>query len=194
MPERRQDLPILPFTSAQDWERWLEENHAESAGVWIKFAKKGSGTPTVSSAEAVEVALCFGWVDGQLAPYDEAWWLVRYTPRRPRSKWSRLNRERVTRLRAEGRMRPAGLREVELAQADGRWEAAYEPQSRAQVPDDLAAALEDNPRAKAFFATLNRVNRYAILYRIQDARRAQTRADRIRKFVEMLERGELIHP
>lgn len=194
MPEHRQDLPILPFASAQDWERWLEENQAESAGVWIKFAKKGSGTPTVSSAEAVEVALCFGWIDGQLAPYDEAWWLVRYTPRRPRSKWSRLNCERVTRLRAEGRMRPAGMREVELAQADGRWEAAYEPQSRAQVPEDLAAALEDNPKAKAFFATLNRVNRYAILYRIQDAKRAQTRADRIRKFVEMLERGELIHP
>lgn len=194
MPERRQDLPILPFASAEAWERWLEENHAEAAGVWVKFAKKGSGTPTVSTKEAIEVALCFGWVDGQLAPYDEAWWLVRYTPRQPRSKWSQLNRERATRLATEGRMRTAGAREVELAQADGRWDAAYAPQSTASVPDDLAAALAANPEAAAFFATLNRVNRYAILYRIDDAKRADTRAKRIEKFVQMLARGERLHP
>ncbi|MEA2198636.1 MAG: hypothetical protein QOJ25_2687 [Solirubrobacteraceae bacterium] len=193
MPERK-DLPIVSFATALEWERWLEQHHGSAAGAWLKFAKKGSGDESVSQAEAVEVALCFGWIDGQAAPHDEAAWLQRYTPRRPRSKWSQINREKATRLIDEGRMRPAGLTQVELAQADGRWEAAYEPQSRATVPEDLAAELERRPEAAAFFATLNRVNRYAILHRIHDAKRPETRARRIQKFVEMLERGEKIHP
>jgi uncharacterized protein YdeI (YjbR/CyaY-like superfamily) len=193
VPERK-DLPIVSFATALEWERWLEQHHGSAAGAWLKFAKKGSGDESVSQAEAVEVALCFGWIDGQAAPHDEAAWLQRYTPRRPRSKWSQINREKATRLIDEGRMRPAGLTQVELAQADGRWEAAYEPQSRATVPEDLAAELERRPEAAAFFATLNRVNRYAILHRIHDAKRPETRARRIQKFVEMLERGEKIHP
>jgi uncharacterized protein YdeI (YjbR/CyaY-like superfamily) len=194
LPANRQDLPIESFPSALEWERWLEEHHLTAAGVWVKFAKKSSGTASVAQSDAVEVALCFGWIDGQAAPHDEAAWLQRFTPRRPRSKWSRINREKATRLIEEGRMRPAGLEQVEVARGDGRWEAAYEPQSAATVPDDLAAELERSPAAAEFFATLNRVNRYAILYRIHDAKRPETRARRIRKFVEMLERGERIHP
>jgi uncharacterized protein YdeI (YjbR/CyaY-like superfamily) len=189
----REDLPIVSFATALEWERWLEEHHGSAAGAWLKFAKKGSGAESVSQAEAVEVALCFGWIDGQAAPHDEAAWLQRYTPRRSRSKWSQINRDKAMRLIAEGRMRPAGLEEVERAKNDGRWEAAYEPQSTATVPDDLAAELERSPGAAAFFATLNRVNRYAILHRIHDAKRPETRAKRIRKYIEMLERGEKIH-
>ncbi|HWF74941.1 MAG TPA: YdeI/OmpD-associated family protein [Solirubrobacteraceae bacterium] len=190
----RADFPVLSFASASGWEQWLEANHDAVSGVWLKFAKKGSPTPSLSQAEAVETALCFGWIDGQAAPHDDVAWLQRFTPRRSRSKWSQINRDKATRLIAEGRMRPAGHTQVELAKSDGRWEAAYEPQSTAQIPDDLAAELERSPKAAAFFATLNRVNRYAILYRIHDAKRPETRARRIVKFVEMLERGEKIHP
>jgi uncharacterized protein YdeI (YjbR/CyaY-like superfamily) len=194
MAAARRDLPVVSFASASAWEQWLEEHHENADGLWLKFAKKGSATPSVSQAEAVETALCFGWIDGQAAPHDDTAWLQRFTPRRKRSKWSQINRDKATRLIAEGRMRPAGVEQVELARSDGRWEAAYEPQSTSTVPDDLAAALAQSPAAAAFFATLNRVNRYAILYRIHDAKRPETRARRIRKFVEMLERGEKIHP
>ncbi|MDQ6776190.1 MAG: YdeI/OmpD-associated family protein [Actinomycetota bacterium] len=194
MADPRKDLPIVSVASALEWEQWLDEHHLTADGVWLKLAKKGSPTPSPSQAEAVETALCFGWIDGQGAPHDDTSWLQRFTPRRKRSKWSQVNREKATRLIAEGRMRPAGLDQVELAKSDGRWDAAYEPQSTATVPDDLAAALEQSPAAAAFFATLNRINRYAILYRIHDAKRPETRARRIRKFVEMLERGEKIHP
>jgi uncharacterized protein YdeI (YjbR/CyaY-like superfamily) len=192
--DRRQDLPVVFFASASGWERWLDEHHGSANGVWLKFAKKGSATPSLSQAEAVETALCFGWIDGQAAPHDDTAWLQRFTPRRKRSKWSQINTVKALRLIEEGRMRPAGLEQVELAQGDGRWDAAYEPQSTATVPEDLAVELERSPQAAAFFATLNRVNRYAILYRIQEAKRPETRARRIRKFVEMLERGEKIHP
>ena len=188
-----QDLPIVFFASPLEWEQWLEENHLSAAGVWLKLAKKGSA-PGPSYAEALEVALCFGWIDGQKAARDDTAWLQRFTPRGPRSKWSRINTEKATRLIAEGRMRPAGLDQVEFARSDGRWERAYEPQSTAAVPADLAAELERSPAAAAFFATLNRVNRYAILYRIDEAKRPETRVRRIRKFVAMLERGEKIHP
>ena len=194
MPAPRPDLPIVSCASAREWELWLEEHHRAADGVWLKIAKKGSPTPSPSQAEAVESALCFGWIDGQGAPHDDTAWLQRFTPRRKRSKWSQINTEKAMRLIAEGRMRPAGLEQVELAKDDGRWEAAYEPQSTAVVPDDLAAEFDRSPQAAAFFATLNRVNRYAILYRIHDAKRPETRAKRIRKFVEMLERGEKIHP
>jgi uncharacterized protein YdeI (YjbR/CyaY-like superfamily) len=189
-----QDLPIVSFASALEFEQWLEEHHVTAPGAWLKLAKKGSPTPSLSQAEAVETALCFGWIDGQGAPHDDTAWLQRFTPRGPRSKWSRINTEKATRLIAEGKMRPAGLEQVERARSDGRWERAYEPQSAATVPEDLAAELERSPAASSFFATLNSVNRYAILYRIQDAKRPETRVKRIRKFVEMLERGEKIHP
>jgi uncharacterized protein YdeI (YjbR/CyaY-like superfamily) len=189
-----QDLAIVSVASAREWEQWLEEHHRSAPGVWLKLAKKGSPTSSPSQAEAVETALCFGWIDGQGAPHDDTAWLQRFTPRRARSKWSQVNREKALRLIDEGRMRPAGLEQVELARSDGRWEGAYEPQSTATVPDDLAAELERSPKAAAFFATLNRVNRYAILYRLHDAKRPETRARRLRKYVEMLERGEKIHP
>ena len=187
------ELPTLPFASAAAWEAWLEAEHARAAGVWLRIAKRESGIATVTVAEAVEGALCFGWIDGQVASHDADWFLQRYTPRRPRSRWSRINRDRALELIAAGRMRPAGLAQVEAARADGRWEAAYASASTATVPDDLRAALDANPAAAAFFATLRGANRYAILYRVQDAKRPETRARRIDRFVTMLARGETLH-
>lgn len=184
----------MPFASAGAWERWLEEHHAGSPGVWLKFAKKGSGAESVTYAEAVEGALCFGWIDGQKRPFDGSFWLQRFTPRGPRSTWSRINRDRVATLLEAGRIRPAGLAAVERARADGRWDAAYEPQSTATIPDDLRRALDENPPASAFFAEIDSANRYAILYRVQEAKRPETRAKRIAKFVDMLARGERLHP
>jgi len=186
--------PIVSPASATAWEEWLEEHHRTSPGVWLKIPKKGSGVPGPTYAEALETAICFGWIDGQKAAHDELAWLQRFTRRGPRSKWSRINREKAVRLTAEDRMRPAGLEQVDLARGDGRWDAAYEPQSTATVPDDLAAELDRSPAAAAFFETLDRINRYAILYRIGDAKRPETRSKRIRRFVEMLERGEKLHP
>jgi uncharacterized protein YdeI (YjbR/CyaY-like superfamily) len=191
--EEKQGLPIVQLASPREWEAWLEEQHETARGLWLKIAKKGSGVETVTYPEALEVALCFGWIDGQKGAYDDRFWLQRFTPRGPRSKWSQINRDKVEELIAEGRMRPAGLATVEAAQADGRWEAAYEPQSRATVPDDLRRALDENPNAKDFFEALNRINRYAILYRIRDAKRPETRARNIEKFVAMLARGEKLY-
>lgn len=187
------ELPILPFSSAAAWEAWLTDEHARAAGVWLKIAKKDSGIATVTYAQALDVALCFGWIDGQKRSFDATWFLQRFSPRKARSGWSRINTEHVARLIAEGRMRPAGLAQVEAARADGRWAAAYESQSNATVPPDLQAALDANPAAAAFFATLRGANRYAILYRVQDAKRPETRARRIERFVAMLERGETLH-
>jgi len=185
---------VLAFGSLQSWRDWLARHHQTSPGLWLKIAKKGSATPTVSYAEAIEGALCYGWIDGQKGKLDDEYWLQRFTPRKPRSRWSKINREKAERLIAEGRMQPAGLREVEAARADGRWDAAYEGQATATVPPDLARELDLNPVAKEFFATLNSVNRYAILYRIQDAKRPQTRADRIAKYIAMLNEHKTIHP
>jgi uncharacterized protein YdeI (YjbR/CyaY-like superfamily) len=187
------DLPVLPFASRDDLAAWLDANHASAQGVWIKFAKKGSGRPTVTYAEAVELALCYGWIDGQVAKFDDDWYLQRFTPRRARSKWSKINRDKATALIERGEMKPAGLAEVERAKADGRWDAAYDPPSKIGVPDDLRAAFDANPRAAAFFETLDSTNRYAVLYRIHDAKRPETRARRVRQFVEMLARGEKLH-
>jgi uncharacterized protein YdeI (YjbR/CyaY-like superfamily) len=186
------DLPVLAFADLAAWEAWLEAQPADSAGVWVKFAKKGAGVPSVSKPEAIEAALRHGWIDGQLKPFDDAWWLTRFTPRGPRSKWSQVNCAKAEALIAEGRMRPSGLAEVERARADGRWDAAYAPQSKAEVPDDLQRALDANPRAAAFFATLKGAHRYAVLYRIHEARRPETRARRIADFVDRLARGETI--
>ena len=186
-------VPVA-FESPAAWEKWLAKHHADAREVWIKIAKKGTGIPSVSYEDAVEVALCYGWIDGQMRSLDDAFYIQRFTPRASRSKWSKLNREKVTRLIETGRMKPAGLREVERAKADGRWEAAYDAPSTARVPDDLREALPRNAKAKAFFATLDGRNRYAILYRIQDAKRPETRRRRIDQVVAMLADGKKLYP
>ncbi|HWC09616.1 MAG TPA: YdeI/OmpD-associated family protein [Acidimicrobiales bacterium] len=186
--------PVIAFESQAAWEAWLARHHATANGVWVKIAKKASGIPTVTHAEALEAALCYGWIDGQRNRLDDRWFLQRFTPRRSRSKWSKINRAKAEELIRERRMQPAGLREVERARADGRWDAAYDAPSTATVPDDLQRALDDNPAAAAFFATLNRQNRFAILYQVQDAKRPETRARRIERFVAMLSEGTKPYP
>ena len=189
------DPEVLPFATPEEWEAWLRAHHETvTAGVWIKFARKGSGIPTVTYRDALRVALRFGWIDGQARGHDESWYLQRFTPRRARSIWSKRNRDFATALIEAGEMEPAGLREVERAKADGRWDAAYDAPSTATVPDDLQAALDANPAATEFFAGLDRQNRYAILHRVQTAKRPETRARRIEKFVAMLAAGEKIYP
>jgi len=187
------DLPVLLFADAAELEAWLGDRHADSDGIWLKIAKKGAPEPSVTYAEAVDLGLCFGWIDGQRRALDETHFLQRFTPRRPRGRWSKINREKAEALIAAGRVRPAGLAEIEAARADGRWEAAYEGQRTAKVPDDLQRELDANPAAARFFAELDSQNRYAILYRLGDAKKPETRERRLRKFVAMLERGEKIH-
>jgi uncharacterized protein YdeI (YjbR/CyaY-like superfamily) len=187
-------LPIIEFATQQDWEAWLAEHYSDPTGIWLKIAKKATGVLSVSYAEALEGALCYGWIDGQKAAFDQHYWLQKFTPRRAKSIWSQINCDKVASLIETGRIQPAGLRQVELAKADGRWEAAYASQSKATVPDDLQKALDKNPQAYDFFLTLNSVNRYAILFRIQTARKAETRATRIQKFVDMLAKGETLYP
>jgi uncharacterized protein YdeI (YjbR/CyaY-like superfamily) len=187
------DLPILLFATPADLEAWLEENHASSAGLWLKIAKKGSGVESVSYAQALELALCFGWIDSQKRGFDERHFLQRFTPRRPRGKWSLINREKAEELIASGAMRPTGMAEVETAKADGRWEAAYAGQRTAEVPEDLQCELDRNEAVRLFFARLDSANRYAILYRLEEAKKPETRERRLRKFIAMLERGEKIH-
>jgi uncharacterized protein YdeI (YjbR/CyaY-like superfamily) len=183
-----------PFASAAEWEAWLEEHHADSDGIWVKFAKKGSGIPTVVYKEAVHEALRYGWIDGHTKRVDDDYYIQRFTPRRARSRWSKINCAKAEALIASGAMQPAGLAEVERAKADGRWEAAYDAPSTATVPDDLRAALDNDAKASAFFETLDATNRYAILHRLQEAKKPETRARRIEKFVAMLSRGETIYP
>jgi uncharacterized protein YdeI (YjbR/CyaY-like superfamily) len=192
--ETHKNLPVLSFPTARTWEEWLEKNHGTSKGLWLKIAKKGAEAATVTYAEALDAALCFGWIDGQKGALDETHWLQKFTPRGPRSPWSKINREKALALIGNGRMRPAGLVEIEKAKASGRWEAAYESQSKASVPEDLQRELDRHPAAAAFFATLDSANRYAILYRVQEAKRPETRTKRIEKFIGMLERGEKVHP
>jgi uncharacterized protein YdeI (YjbR/CyaY-like superfamily) len=187
-------LPIMAFPSREAWAAWLDEHHTDSAGVWMAIPKKSAGEAGVSYAEALDVALCYGWIDGQKGKLDERTWLQRFTPRRPRSIWSRVNRDKALALIARGEMQPAGLREVERAQADGRWQAAYEPPGTMTVPDDLQAALATNPAAADFFAALDRTNRYAILHRIQTAKKPETRTRRIEAFVAMLAEGKKLYP
>ena len=183
----------LAFPSTTEWERWLEDNHRATEGAWLRIAKKGTGIESVRYPDVLESALCFGWIDGRREALDEQYFLQRFTPRRPRSRWSRINRDTAERLIAEGRMRPPGLAEVERAKADGRWVAAYEGQRSSTVPADLQRELDARPKANAFFAELSSQNRYAILYRLQDAKKPETRARRLAKFVAMLEAGETIH-
>jgi len=187
------DLPVLRFPDAPAWSAWLDEHHAAASGIWLRIAKKGSGVASVTYAEALEVALLYGWIDGQKQSFDEESWVQKFSPRGPRSIWSKINREKAEALIASGRMKPAGLAAVEQAKQNGRWDAAYDRQGAATVPDDLQAALDASPRAKAFFATLNSVNRYAILFRIQTVKKAETRARKIQEFVKMLEEQKKIH-
>jgi uncharacterized protein YdeI (YjbR/CyaY-like superfamily) len=187
-------LPRIAFASAAEWEQWLQENHADSDGLWVKIAKKSTNIESVRYPEVLESALCFGWIDGQRQALDGRCFLQRFTRRKPRSRWSRINREKAEALLAGGRMRPAGIAEVEKAKADGRWQAAYAGQRESTVPEDLQHELDVRPQAKALFAALSSQNRYAILYRLQDAKRPETRARRLAKFVAMLEAGETIHP
>lgn len=188
------DLPIRAFASLKAWEAWLEAQPKTSRGVWLKLAKKSAKTASVSRQEAIDGALCHGWIDGQLDKFDESWWLIRFTPRKPGSKWSGKNRDRAFALMEEGRMTAVGLHHIEQAKLDGRWDAAYAPQSTATIPDDLDAALARDKKAKSFFATLDSANRHAILYRVHTAKKAETRARRVETFVAMLARGETIHP
>jgi uncharacterized protein YdeI (YjbR/CyaY-like superfamily) len=190
MPDQ---LEVILFVSAAKLEVWFEQNHAVCPGAWLKIAKKRSGARSVTYAQALELALCFGWIDSQKRGFDGRYFLQRFTPRRPRGRWSRNNREKAEALIATAKMRRPGLLQVEAAMADGRWEAAYEGQRTAQVPDDLQAELEANPIAARFFANLNGANRYAFIYRLNDAKRPETRNRRLRQFVAMLAREEAFH-
>lgn len=186
--------PTLTFTRQEDWETWLEANAEDVPGVWLRIAKRSAEQPTVSYAQALESALCYGWIDGQKQAESEHYWLQRFTPRTAKSIWSKINKTKAEALVASGRMRPTGLRAIDLAKRDGRWEAAYSSASTSVVPDDLQQALDSNPKAKQFFATLNSQNRYAILFRIQNVKKAETRAKKIAQFIDMLNNGEKLHP
>ena len=187
------ELPILQFEHQRAWGAWLKHHHGGEDGVWLKLAKKGTGVNTVTYPAAVEEALCYGWIDGQISRHDETFYLQRFTPRRARGKWSQINREKAERLIAQKRMKPAGLKQIEAAKADGRWDAAYPSPKAATVPDDVVRVLDQNPLAKAFFEKLSSQNRYAILYRINDAKRPETRTKRIAEFVAMLADGRTLH-
>ncbi len=183
------DLPVLEFVDADAFEAWLAKHHADTPGLWMKVARVSSGIPSITWEQAVPVALCWGWIDGQRRSMDEQWFLQRFTPRRKRSVWSKINVAHVERLIAEGRMQPAGLAQVEAAKADGRWDAAYSVSS-GEVPPELQAALDANPKAAAAFAELNKANRFAMTFRVQSAKRADTKQRRVEQFIGLLERGE----
>ncbi len=189
----KDNLPIIDFPSRADWESWLDANHADSPGLWIRIAKKGSKIDSVTYPEALEAALCYGWIDGQKGSFDDDYWLQRFTRRGPRSKWSKINRDAIVELVGRGMVKPAGLREIEAAKKDGRWEAAYDSQRNMAVPDDFQARLEEEPAAREFFTGLTGSRRYAILFRIHDARRPETRARRIEQFIEMLKEGRTLN-
>jgi uncharacterized protein YdeI (YjbR/CyaY-like superfamily) len=187
-------LSIKPFGRQQDWVRWLKENHSTSPGVWLQLAKKGTDIKSVLYEEAVETALCFGWIDGQKEAHSEQYWLQKFTPRSEKSVWSKINKAKALALVKAGKMKPAGLNEIERAKRDGRWDAAYDSAGKSVVPSDFQSALDGNARARDFFGTLDSRNRYAVVFRIQTAKTAETRAKRMSQFVQMLERHEKIHP
>lgn len=191
--EMFKDLPVRLFTTQEDWRAWLEENHAQALGVWLKHAKKSSGKTSVSYAEAVEEALCYGWIDSQKQVYDNDYFLQKFTPRGPKSVWSKINIAKVETLIKMGKMQPAGLASIDLAKHDGRWEAAYDSPSSNKIPEDFLAELNKNPKAKQFFETLNKSNVYGFCWRIQTAKKPETRKARIEKFIDMLNRGEKLH-
>ena len=185
--------PILFLKNQAEWNKWLDKNHAKSDGVWLKFAKKNSGEESINYAEGLEVALCYGWIDSQAKSLDNKFYLQKFTPRRSKSVWSKVNTEKIKKLIAEGKMKPAGMAQVEQAKADGRWKDAYEPQSRAVAPEDFKVALDKNPKAKVFYDSLNSANRYAFIFRLRSVKRPQTRAAKIEKFIIMLQNHEKFH-
>lgn len=187
------DLPTKPFASRKQWSDWLAKQHDKSAGVWLKLAKKDSGIKSVTYEEALDVALCYGWIDGQKKSFDDQYWLQKFTPRGPKSIWSKINTEKAEKLIASGEMKPAGLKAVEAAKQDGRWDVAYASQKNITVPEDFLAALDKNSKANAAFAKLKSAERYSFLFRIHHAKKPETRARHIQKFVEMLEKGEKFH-
>lgn len=187
------ELPVIPFASAADLEQWIATNYKQSDGIWLKIAKKASGIPTITYDEALDIALCYGWIDGQLNKLDDQFYLQKFTPRRPRSTWSKRNIENVARLIAGGRMQPAGQTEIDAAKADGRWDAAYDAQSNMEIPQDFLDTLQKHPHAEAFFGTLNRTNIFAIVWRLQTAKKPETRQRRLDTIIAMLERGEKFH-
>ena len=193
MANQKEEFPILPFTTASSWERWLKEHHTKANGVWIKMARKGSGVASVTHDEALDVALCYGWIDGQRKASDNTYFLQKFTPRRPRSLWSKRNIEKVAALTAAKRMQPTGQAAVEAAKKDGRWDAAYDSPRNMVVPDDFLEALEKNKGAKAFFSTLNRTNLFSIAWRLNTARTPETRKRRLDKLLAMLEKEEKLH-
>ncbi len=188
------NLPVRHFRCQKDWELWLAKNHESATGVWLRIAKKPSDNPSVSYGEALETALCYGWIDGQKRGDSERAWLQKFTPRRKNSIWSKINRQKALAVVKSGKMQPAGYREIERARSDGRWEAAYDSAKTSVVPADFQTALDKNAKARAFFKALDSRNRYAVLFRIQTAKKAETRARKIQEFVQMLERNEKIHP
>lgn len=188
------ELPVVLFKDQREWEEWLTENHTEQGGLWIRIAKKNSGIESLTYAEALDVALCWGWIDGLKRSWDEVSWIQKFTPRRKRSMWSKVNQGKVEALIAGGRMRPPGLAEIERAKEDGRWDAAYESFSNAEPSEEFQAALDASPKASRFFETLNRQNRYAFIVRVQMARRPETRTRKIAEFIAMMERGEKLYP
>ncbi|MCD7034058.1 YdeI/OmpD-associated family protein [Metabacillus sp. GX 13764] len=192
--EQLDGLPLLLCSTQDDWGKWLDENYEQPKGIWLKIAKKNAAEASVSYQEALEEALCFGWIDGQKKSFDEEYYLQKFTPRRKRSVWSKVNREKAEKLLAAGKMKQSGIKEMEAAKADGRWEAAYAPQSNFEIPEDFQTELTKNSEAKAFFETLNKRNKYAMCYRIQSAKKAETRQARIRQFVEMLNNKEMLYP
>jgi uncharacterized protein YdeI (YjbR/CyaY-like superfamily) len=192
--ESPDNLPIKLFKNRKDWVDWLEKNHTKAPGIWMRIAKKGAQITSISYQEALEAALCYGWIDGRKNRCDESSWLQKFTSRGPKSIWSKINREKAEKLIRSGSMNPAGLKAVEGAKLDGRWNAAYDSPRSATVPEDFQAELDKNERAKIFFLTLNSANRYAILFRINTAKRAETRQRRIQQLIRMLENGQKIHP
>ena len=186
------DYPILPFASKTKWTDWLARQHDKSTGAWLKLAKKDSGIDSVTYEEALDVALCYGWIDGQKKGFDDKYWLQKFTPRGKKSIWSKINTEKAERLIASGEMKPAGLEAIEAAKQDGRWEAAYDSQKTISIPEDFQAALDKNKKAKAFFGTLKSAERYSFLFRLHNAKKAETRVKRIQQFIEMLKKGEKI--
>jgi uncharacterized protein YdeI (YjbR/CyaY-like superfamily) len=193
LPAKSPNIPVRAFRDAVAWDSWLSKNQSAVNGIWMRIAKKASGKKSVTYPEAVEIALCHGWIDGLKRPESETTWLQRFTPRRQRSIWSKINREKALALIESGRMKQAGVNEIERAKKDGRWESAYDSPRNATMTPEFEQALNRNPRAKTFFGTLSAANRYAILWRIQVAKKAETREKRVRSFIEMLEKGETVH-
>lgn len=193
MENKKEELPILIFKTAKELEQWLRKNYASSNGIWLRIYKKASGIPTITYPEAVNAALCYGWIDGVANKYDDTSYLQRFTPRRSKSIWSKLNVERANQLIDSGKMKPGGLKEIETAKADGRWASAYDSPSNIEIPKDFLQALSKNPKAKKFFETLNKTNTYSIAWRLQTAKKPETREKRMKLILEMLSKGQKFH-